>query len=153
MYNWTSNQTVLILKTEWVVCTIGVPYKQYFAKMIKFNGLYFLYWSSKIKIQLLCTSVIYVQLMCKKNTFYLENCRKINRATVTSRAFQAAELCRKGPRGYDWWEDTSMQKGQPFWHPPTIFNHFNNQIFLLENPVIIRINRCLTYSTILKIVL
>lgn len=154
MYNWTSNQTVLILKTEWVVCTIGVPYKQYFAKMIKFNGLYFLYWSSKIKIQLLCTSVIYVQLMCKKTTFYLENCRKINRATVTSRSgISCSWALPERPERLRLVGGYIHAKGATFWHPPTIFNHFNNQIFLLENPVIIRINRCLTYSTILKIVL
>lgn len=40
--------------------------------------------------------------------------RSIVQLLHLDRAFQAAELCRKGPRGYDWWEDTSMQKGQPF---------------------------------------
>lgn len=88
----------------------------------------------------------------KQKTFYLENCRRINRATVASWAFQAAELCREADRlrlvgGY------IHAKGATFWQPPAIFNHFNNKIFLLENPVIIRINSCLTYSTILKILL
>lgn len=133
MYNWTSNQTVLILKTEWVVCTIGVPYKQYFAKMIKFNGLYFLYWSSKIKIQLLCTSVIYVQLMCKKTLFILKTVgRSIVQLLHLDRAFQAAELCRKGPRGYDWWEDTSMQKGQPFDIRPRFLTISITRFFFLK---------------------
>lgn len=132
MYNWTSNQTVLILKTEWVVCTIGVPYKQYFAKMIKFNGLYFFIGHQKSK------SNYYVHLWymfswcAKKHPFYLENCRKINRATVTSRAFQAAELCRKGPRGYDWWEDTSMQKGQPFDIRPRFLTISITRFFFLK---------------------
>lgn len=132
MYNWTSNQTVLILKTEWVVCTIGVPYKQYFAKMIKSTACIFCIGHQKSK------SSYYVHLWymfswcAKKNTFYLENCRKINRATVTSRAFQAAELCRKGPRGYDWWEDTSMQKGQPFDIRPRFLTISITRFFFLK---------------------
>lgn len=150
MYNWISNQIVLILKTEWVVCTIGVPYKQYFAKMIKFNGLYFLYWSSIFKIQLLC-DICSVDVQNKK-LFILKTVGGSIVQLLHLGHFRQLSSAGKADRlrlvgGY------IHAKGATFLQPPAIFNHFNNKIFLLENPVIIRINRCLTYSTILKILL
>lgn len=64
-------------------------------------------------------TIMYICDICsvdvqKKTLFILKTVgRSIVQLLHLDRAFQAAELCRKGPRGYDWWEDTSMQKGQP----------------------------------------
>ena len=61
-------------------------------KMTEFNSCYFFHQLSEIKILAICTPLIYVQLISKTTTFYLDNCR---RSYLYSSGSLYAILCKE----------------------------------------------------------
>ena len=71
----------------------GTLYAIFCQKMTKFKSWYFFDKLSEIKILAICTPLIYVQLICKRTTSYLENCRRsypYNEGTLLAAALPPA---------------------------------------------------------------